>query len=53
MSYTRLVFPCSLEYAERRLIEKTMQHFNGDRNRVALALQISTKTLYNKLKSYE
>ena len=38
---------------ERRMILRALEVFDGDRGRAAAALEISVKTLYNKLKSYE
>ncbi|MFQ5894823.1 MAG: sigma-54-dependent transcriptional regulator [Nitrospinota bacterium] len=41
-----------LEEAERRLIEATLAHTGGNRRRAARLLDISEKTLYNKLKRF-
>jgi DNA-binding NtrC family response regulator len=38
---------------ERRLILATLEHFEGDKKRVADVLQISVKTLYNRLREYK
>ncbi len=37
---------------ERRLIEKTLDHFDGNRKMTADALGVSLKTLYNRLRDY-
>jgi two-component system response regulator AtoC len=38
---------------ERRLILATLEHFDGDKRKVAEVLQISVKTLYNRLREYK
>jgi len=38
---------------ERRLILRALEHFDGNKAEAAKALQVSLKTLYNKLKAYE
>lgn len=43
---------CSLDRAERLVIEATMQHFKGNRERTAAALGVSVKTLYNRVRAY-
>jgi DNA-binding NtrC family response regulator len=43
----------SLEQAERWLIEATLAHWSGNKNRAARTLGCSLKTLYNKLAAYE
>ncbi|MEO0996138.1 MAG: sigma-54 dependent transcriptional regulator [Pseudomonadota bacterium] len=42
----------SIKEVERRLIEKTLEHYGGNRQRTAEALGISLKTLYNRLTDY-
>jgi DNA-binding NtrC family response regulator len=41
-----------LDAVERRLIEATLEHFQGDKRETAKALGISLKTLYNRLNEY-
>ena len=41
-----------LEIAERREIERALQHVNWHRSRAAAALKLSRKTLYHKIKKY-
>jgi DNA-binding NtrC family response regulator len=43
----------SLAQAERWLIEATLAHWAGNKNRAAKTLGCSLKTLYNKLAAYE
>jgi DNA-binding NtrC family response regulator len=43
----------SLAQAERWLIEATLAHWSGNKNRAAKMLGCSLKTLYNKLATYE
>ena len=43
----------SLAEAERWLIEATLAHWAGNKNRAAKTLGCSLKTLYNKLAIYE
>jgi len=43
----------SLAQAERWLIEATLAHWAGNKNRAARTLGCSLKTLYNKLAAYE
>jgi DNA-binding NtrC family response regulator len=43
----------SLAQAERWLIEATLAHWQGNKNRAARTLGCSLKTLYNKLAAYE
>jgi two-component system response regulator HydG len=43
----------SLAQAERWLIEATLAHWAGNKNRAAKTLGCSLKTLYNKLAIYE
>jgi two-component system response regulator AtoC len=42
----------TLAAAERRLILATLEHFEGDRRKVAKALGVSLRTLYNRLREY-
>ena len=42
----------SLQVMERRLIEATLEHYDGHRARTAKALGIGIRTLANKLRSY-
>ncbi len=43
----------SIREVERTLIEKTLEHFDGNKKLTAEALGISLKTLYNRLCEYE
>jgi DNA-binding NtrC family response regulator len=43
----------SIRDVERKLIEKTLQHFDQNKKLTAEALGISLKTLYNRLSEYE
>jgi DNA-binding NtrC family response regulator len=43
----------SIRDVEKNLIEKTLDHFGGNKKRTAEALGISLKTLYNRLRDYE
>jgi DNA-binding NtrC family response regulator len=43
---------CSLEEAERRLIQATLEHVGGNKKLASRMLGISLKTLYNRLSSY-
>lgn len=43
----------SIRDMERSLIEKTLEHYGGNRKKTADALGVSQKTLYNRLKDYE
>jgi DNA-binding NtrC family response regulator len=49
----RVPIGSSLEQAERWLIEATLAHWAGNKNRAAKMLGCSLKTLYNKLAAYE
>jgi DNA-binding NtrC family response regulator len=49
----RVPIGSSLEQAERWLIEATLAHWAGNKNRAAKMLGCSLKTLYNKLATYE
>lgn len=42
----------SIKQVERTLIEKTLEHFDGNKTQTAEALGISLKTLYNRLSEY-
>lgn len=42
----------TVEDVERELIEKTLEHLDGDKKKAAYMLGISLKTLYNRLNSY-
>lgn len=43
----------SIREVEKSLIEKTLDHFSGNKKMTADALGVSLKTLYNRLKDYE
>jgi len=49
----RVPIGSSLAQAERWLIEATLAHWSGNKNRAARMLGCSLKTLYNKLAAYE
>jgi len=49
----RLPVGSRLADAERALIESTLRHHSGNKQRAAATLGCSTKTLYNKLQSYK
>jgi two-component system response regulator HydG len=49
----RVPIGSSLAQAERWLIEATLAHWSGNKNRAAKMLGCSLKTLYNKLAAYE
>jgi len=49
----RLAPGTSIRDMERRLIEQTLEHFDGNKTQTAEALGISLKTLYNRLSEYE
>jgi len=42
----------TIEYAERALIELTLEHTKNNKTRAAEILGISQKTLFNKLREY-
>ncbi len=42
----------TLAAAERRLVLATLTHFAGDRREAAKALDVSLRTLYNRLREY-
>jgi DNA-binding NtrC family response regulator len=48
-----LVPGMSIRDVEKKLIEKTLQHFDQNKKLTAEALGISLKTLYNRLSEYE
>ncbi len=48
-----LVPGMSIRDVEKSLIEKTLDHFSGNKKMTADALGVSLKTLYNRLKEYE
>ena len=48
----RLQVGSSVADAERRLIEATLEHFEGNKQKAAEVLEISLKTLYNRLNAY-
>ena len=48
----RLQVGSSVADAERRLILATLEHFQGNKQKAAEVLEISLKTLYNRLNSY-
>jgi DNA-binding NtrC family response regulator len=49
----RVPIGSTLAQAERWLIEATLAHLSGNKNRAAKTLGCSLKTLYNKLATYE
>ena len=49
LNMLRIPVGTSLAAAERSIILATLDHFDGDKKRSALALGISPKTLYNRL----
>jgi len=49
LNMLRIPVGTSLAAAERSIILATLDHFGGDKKRSALALGISSKTLYNRL----
>lgn len=51
-STTTKRFP-TLAEVEKTHIQKALTHFKGNKTRVAKALGISNKTLYNKLHEYD
>ncbi|NOZ62709.1 MAG: sigma-54-dependent Fis family transcriptional regulator [Calditrichaeota bacterium] len=42
----------SLPDIEKKLIEETLAHFNGNKRKAATSLRISERTLYRKIKEY-
>lgn len=42
----------SIREVERELIERTLEHFDGDKKAAAQMLGVSLNTLYNRLNSY-
>ena len=51
-SATGIEVGMSLQVMERRLIEATLEHYDGHRAKTAKALGIGIRTLANKLRSY-
>ena len=51
--YVRLTVGTSLAENERRAIQSTLEHYEGDTRKTADVLGISLKTLYNRLKQYK
>jgi DNA-binding NtrC family response regulator len=49
----RLGVGATIRDVERKLIEDTLEHYDGDKRTAAQVLGISLKTLYNRLKEYE
>jgi len=45
--------PLLLTYHEKRLIEKALKRYHGNRKKAAQALGISERTLYRKIKEYD
>ncbi len=43
----------SLPEMEKKLIEETLAHFNGNKRKAAASLRISERTLYRKIKEYD
>ena len=43
----------SLEDVERRLLERTLAAVGGNKKKAAEILQVSLKTVYNKIKQYK
>jgi len=43
----------SIRDVERELIERTLEHFDGDKKAAAETLGISLNTLYNRLNAYQ
>jgi transcriptional regulator with PAS, ATPase and Fis domain len=48
----REVIPATMNDMEKKLIKDTLQKYEGSRRKTALALQISERTLYRKIKEY-
>jgi len=53
LNMLRIPVGTSLAAAERSIILATLDHYEGDRKRSALALGISPKTLYNRLEQFK
>jgi len=49
--YLKIPVGTSLETAQHAIVTATLEHYEGDKRRAALALGISPKTLYNRLES--
>ena len=45
--------PLNIRSQERELIRRALERFNGNRKRAAAALNISTVTLWRKMKQYK
>ncbi len=45
--------PLNLQSQERELIRRALERFKGNRRKAAAALNISTVTLWRKMKEYE
>lgn len=51
-NYVRIQIGESLESAERKIIEATLEYFNGNKTQAAKALNIGLSTLHNKLNQW-
>jgi transcriptional regulator with GAF, ATPase, and Fis domain len=51
-SSMKIELPTSMNEIERRAIEATLEHTDGDKSRAARLLNIGRKTLYRKLEQY-
>lgn len=49
----QIPYGTAIRDAERVIIEKTIEHYKGDKSKSASVLGISMATLYNRLKVYE
>ncbi len=52
-NYVRLQIGESLESAERKFIEATLEYFNGNKTQAAKALNIGLSTLHNKINQWK
>ena len=43
----------TLDQAERKIIEKVLRFYNGNKSATARSLGVSVKTIENKVKQYE